>query len=54
MPGSQLFERVSQLDKNKDWDTENEVTFVYKSEFDSSWLQRRISETLQEFADKKK
>jgi radical SAM superfamily enzyme YgiQ (UPF0313 family) len=54
LPGSQLFERVSQLDKNKDWDTENEVTFVYKSEFDSSWLQRRIGETMQAFADKKK
>jgi anaerobic magnesium-protoporphyrin IX monomethyl ester cyclase len=54
LPGSQLFERVNQLDKNKDWDTENEVTFVYKSEFDSRWLQRRISETMQAFADKKK
>jgi len=54
LPGSQLFERVSQLDKNKDWDTENEVTFVYKSEFDSSWLQNRISQTMQAFAEKKK
>jgi anaerobic magnesium-protoporphyrin IX monomethyl ester cyclase len=52
LPGSQLFERVSELDKNKDWDTENEVSFVYKSEFDSSWLQRRIGQTMQAFADK--
>jgi len=54
LPGSQLFERVSELDKNKDWNTENEVTFVYKSEFDPRWLQRRISKTMQAFADKKK
>ncbi len=54
LPGSQLFERVSKLDKNKDWNTENEVTFVYESEFDSLWLQRRISQTMQAFADKKK
>jgi anaerobic magnesium-protoporphyrin IX monomethyl ester cyclase len=53
LPGSQLFERVSKLDKNKDWNEENEVTFVYESEFDASWLQRRISETMQAFADKK-
>lgn len=54
LPGSQLFERVSKLDKNKDWNTENEVTFVYESEFDSDWLRQRISETMQAFADKKK
>ena len=54
LPGSQLFERVSHLDKNRDWDTENEVTFVYESEFDPSWLQRRIRQTMQAFADKKK
>ncbi len=54
LPGSELFERVSKLDKNKDWNTENEVTFVYESEFDSNWLERRIGETMQAFADKKK
>jgi len=54
LPGSQLFERVSKLDKNKDWNTENEVTFVYESEFDTGWLRQRISETMQAFADKKK
>ena len=52
LPGSELFERVSKLDKNKDWNTENEVTFVYESEFDVSWLRQRISETMQAFADK--
>jgi anaerobic magnesium-protoporphyrin IX monomethyl ester cyclase len=54
LPGSQLFERISKVDKNKDWDEENEVTFVYETEFDSQFLQRRINETLQAFAEKKK
>jgi len=54
LPGSQLFERASKLDKNMDWNTENEVTFVYESEFDASWLQRRISDTMQAFAAKQK
>src|SRR5512143_61233 len=52
LPGSKLFDRVSKVDKNKDWNTENEVTFVYESEFDSRWLQRRIGQTMQAFADK--
>jgi anaerobic magnesium-protoporphyrin IX monomethyl ester cyclase len=54
LPGSQLFERVSKLDKNKDWNVENEITFVYQTEFDTRWLQCRISETMQAFAEKKK
>jgi len=54
LPGSKLFERVSEVDKNKDWNTENEVTFVYKSEFDPRWLQRRISQTMQAFENKNK
>lgn len=53
LPGSQLFERVSKLDTNKDWDEENEITFVYETEFDADWLQRRIGETMQAFAEKK-
>jgi len=53
LPGSRLFERVSKLDKQMDWNEENEVTFVYESEFDSRWLQRRISETMQAFTEKK-
>jgi anaerobic magnesium-protoporphyrin IX monomethyl ester cyclase len=53
LPGSPLFERVSKLDKQMDWNEENEVTFVYESEFDPRWLQRRISETMLAFAEKK-
>ena len=54
LPGSQLFAHVNKMDKNKDWDVENEVTFVYESGFDSRWLEQRINQTLQAFADKKK
>ena len=54
LPGSPLFERVSTVDTTKDWNEENEVTFVYESEFDEGWLQRRIGETMQAFERKKK
>ena len=53
LPGSKLFERVSKVDKNKDWNEENEVTFVYESEFDTRWLQQRIRQTMRAFADRK-
>ena len=53
LPGSRLYDRVSGIDENKDWVVENEVTFIYSSEFDPHWLRRRIAQTLQAFADKK-
>jgi anaerobic magnesium-protoporphyrin IX monomethyl ester cyclase len=53
LPGSRLFERVYGLDSAKDWDMENEVTFVYNSEFDETWLRGRIGETMRSFAEKK-
>jgi anaerobic magnesium-protoporphyrin IX monomethyl ester cyclase len=53
LPGSRLFERVSGLDEDKDWNKENEVTFVYRSEFDVRWLRRRIGETMRRFSEKK-
>jgi anaerobic magnesium-protoporphyrin IX monomethyl ester cyclase len=53
LPGSHLFERVNKVEENKDWNKENEVTFLYASEFDPLWLRRRIGETMQAFAEKK-
>ena len=53
LPGSSLFDRVSGIDENKDWNKENEVTFLYNSEFDEGWLRRRIGQTMQAFAEKK-
>jgi anaerobic magnesium-protoporphyrin IX monomethyl ester cyclase len=54
LPGSKLFERVSDFDRTKDWNEENEVSFIYPSEFDEQWLRRRIGETMQAFAEKLK
>ena len=53
LPGSRLFDRVSGIDENKDWDKENEVSFVYSTEFDESWLRQRIGQTMEAFAEKK-
>jgi anaerobic magnesium-protoporphyrin IX monomethyl ester cyclase len=53
LPGSQLFERLRQVDQTNDWDVENEITFLYDSEFDPDWLRRRIGETMQAFSEKK-
>jgi anaerobic magnesium-protoporphyrin IX monomethyl ester cyclase len=50
LPGSALFARLGGPDDGVDWDEENEVTFVYESEFDADWLRRRIAETMQAFA----
>jgi anaerobic magnesium-protoporphyrin IX monomethyl ester cyclase len=52
LPGSKLFERVSGIDATKDWSEENEVTFIYSSEFDEQWLRQRIGETMQAFTEK--
>jgi anaerobic magnesium-protoporphyrin IX monomethyl ester cyclase len=49
LPGSALFDRVSGIDPTKDWSQENDVTFVYTSEFDPKWLKRRIKQTMQAF-----
>ncbi len=53
LPGSRLFDRVSGIDEKKDWDKENEVTFVYNSEFDEDWLRKKIGRTMQEFAQRR-
>ena len=52
LPGSNLFNRISGLVEG-DWDKENEVTFLYTSEFDPDWLRGRIGQTMQAFAEKK-
>ena len=49
LPGSPLFERVNTVDSSRDWTEENEISFVYESEFDVGWLQQRIGETMKMF-----
>lgn len=50
LPGSTLFDKVSGVNPTMDWNVENEVTFVYASEFDETWLRARIAETMRQFA----
>ncbi len=53
LPGSALFDRVSGIDPAKDWSRENQVTFVYSSEFDPQWIRRRIQKTMKVFSQRK-
>ena len=49
LPGSALFSRVGVISFDQDWEIENEVRFVYFSEFDEGWLRMRIGETMDRF-----
>jgi len=51
--GSKLFQRVTELNPNQDWLEENEVTFVYKSEFDPAWIKHRIQQTMKTIKERK-
>ena len=53
LPGTPLFARVADLRQWEDWEVSNQVKFVYPSEFDERWLERRISETTEAFRKKK-
>jgi Fe-S oxidoreductase len=48
LPGSKLYERVSDISED-DWSFESETRFLYKSEFNEKWLERRIQETNDQF-----
>jgi anaerobic magnesium-protoporphyrin IX monomethyl ester cyclase len=48
LPGSSLFERVAEVE-SRDWKTAGEITFLYRSEFDESWLRERIQSTMEQF-----
>jgi len=50
LPGSRLWERLGGSVSGRDWTHENEVTFVFSSEIDESWLRGRIDETMAAFA----
>jgi anaerobic magnesium-protoporphyrin IX monomethyl ester cyclase len=53
LPGTPLFARVADLRKWEDWEVSNQVKFVYPSEFDERWLERRINETTEAFRKRK-
>ncbi|MGD0339905.1 MAG: radical SAM protein [Bacteroidota bacterium] len=54
LPGSALFHRVSGVDPSKDWRMENDVSFIYRSEFDPVRLRRGINRTMRVFKEKQK
>ena len=53
LPGSTLYARLGNPDEGRDWERENEITFLYPSELDEAWLRRRVDETMATFAAKK-
>jgi hypothetical protein len=52
LPGSPLFSRVGSVDTTADWRIANEISFIYKSEFDESLLRQRIKRAKDLFREK--
>jgi anaerobic magnesium-protoporphyrin IX monomethyl ester cyclase len=50
LPGSELYGKVEDIAAGEDWTEENEVKFLYQTEFDPIWLKSRIHQTMDEFA----
>ena len=50
LPGSALHSRVELLVPGDDWDIENDVRYLFRSEFDEAWLKERIARTMADFA----
>jgi anaerobic magnesium-protoporphyrin IX monomethyl ester cyclase len=53
LPGSNLYNKIKGLNSNDDWDFENENKFIFKSQFDESWLKNEIKMVLSEFENRK-
>ncbi len=53
LPGSPLFSRVACVDTAADWNTANEISFIYNSEFDEPVLRERIDRAKEMFWEKK-
>jgi len=51
--GSPLYERLGRPEADGDWEYENEVKFLFHSEFDARVLRERIRLTMDRFAAKK-
>ena len=54
LPGSSLFERVSGVDGSNDWTIENEIKFLYQSEFDEEILKEKIENFFEKWSLLKK
>jgi anaerobic magnesium-protoporphyrin IX monomethyl ester cyclase len=49
LPGTRLFDKVSGVREDTDWQYENENRLFYQSDFDERYLRRRIEETYASF-----
>jgi anaerobic magnesium-protoporphyrin IX monomethyl ester cyclase len=54
LPGSRLFDRVSGVDGMDDWTIENEIKFLYQSEFDEELLTEKIENFFEKWSSLKK
>jgi anaerobic magnesium-protoporphyrin IX monomethyl ester cyclase len=52
LPGSPLYSRIGSIDTTADWRTANEISFIYKSEFDEPLLRQRIRKAKDLFRDR--
>lgn len=52
LPGSPLYSRVDGMLPGEDWEWESEPRFLYRSEFDESWIRTRIQQTLDAFKNR--
>ncbi len=53
LPGSPLYSRVDGMLPGEDWEWESEPRFLYRSEFDESWIRTRIQQTLEAFKNRR-
>jgi len=53
LPGSKLYERLTGI-REEDWTSENEVRFLYDSDFSESWIRGRIRDTTEIFRSRSK
>jgi anaerobic magnesium-protoporphyrin IX monomethyl ester cyclase len=51
LPGSPLFSRVAAVNTTADWNTANEISFIYESGFDEAKLRERIGEAKERFRE---
>jgi len=52
LPGSDLFKRISIIDFEKDWVMENEIKFVYNSDFEEEIINQKIENFYKEYEKK--
>ncbi|MGC9325691.1 MAG: B12-binding domain-containing radical SAM protein [Desulfomonilia bacterium] len=53
LPGTGLYRKVKNVQKDADWQFENENHMIYSSEFDEAYLRKRIDETYEKFIERK-